>query len=645
MQESLLAEDTARESVVCLETVGGGSWRRRASRRQRQLSVAGILLGYLALGIAAHWPLLPGSSGRLYSESGTGDPAQTAWFLAWVAHALTHGLNPFFSAAINAPQGVNLAQGTLMPLLGAVTLPITLLVGPAASANLLIIMAMPVSAAAAFLVLRHWKLTLPAAALGGLLYGFSPFMLVHDAVHLQLAFVPLPPLIVAVAVDLTKTVHHVWRKGVLLGVLVAAQYLISSEILVITALLCLAGGLVVAGWGLVTHKHWLRDGTSALGVGLLTAAVVAGPLLAYPLWFQFSGPLHYSGPPWPTTNPYYADLLDFVAPSKLQAITPLLRGTGARLTLSITLEDAAYFGVPVLAVLAWLFWRTRRDVRVWLMAILAVVAAVLSLGPRLVVNGHPTGFRLPFDVLIHLPVLQDVVPGRFSFATDAAVAALVAFAVEHLLREQRRRPLLRNVAVKTRRRLRVGLMVAVVAIVVTTLIPRWPYPSTGGGDLPRDVSRAIPRGDPVVLTYPYPVYPNIRAMLWQADDNMKFRLLGGYAPMTAPDGSHTPIPPLLYPQQFQEYLVNVDLATNSPYPSPNSVTEIQLVNAARLFLELHHVDAVVVDLSEQHARQVVPLITGATGLPPLLRSGFAVWSLASSSGRFSATPAGELTRR
>ena len=46
---------------------------------------------------------------------------------------------------------------------------------PVAKANLLAVLAMPVSASAAFVVLRKWQVWLPAAALGGLsIYGFSP---------------------------------------------------------------------------------------------------------------------------------------------------------------------------------------------------------------------------------------------------------------------------------------------------------------------------------------------------------------------------------------------------------------------------------------------------------------------------------------
>ncbi len=137
-----------------------------------------VVVVYVLLGIIAFWPLLPWSSQRLFGPSQylliPQDADQITWFLAWIPYALGHGLDPFFSHSLFSPTGVNLGQNTAAPLLGLLTAPLAPFVGPIGRANFLMFLAMPVSATAAFVVLRLWKVWGPAAAIGGLIYGFSP---------------------------------------------------------------------------------------------------------------------------------------------------------------------------------------------------------------------------------------------------------------------------------------------------------------------------------------------------------------------------------------------------------------------------------------------------------------------------------------
>ena len=128
--------------------------RSDSVRREVWPSVAAIC-AYILLGVTAYWPVLPDISGKLFSNAS--DFTQSVWFLGWVPHALVHGLNPFFSNAMFVPTGVNLAQNTESPFLGLVAAPFTLTLGPVVSANLLMVLAMPASATAAFVVLRKWR--------------------------------------------------------------------------------------------------------------------------------------------------------------------------------------------------------------------------------------------------------------------------------------------------------------------------------------------------------------------------------------------------------------------------------------------------------------------------------------------------------
>jgi hypothetical protein len=261
-----------------------------------------VVAGYLAIGVIAYWPMLPGSTHRLFDQA-DGDTAQTVWFFAWTAHAVITGHNPLFTTAVNAPFGFNLAQAPAIPLLGLVALPVTLAIGPVASATMLMVAAMPLSAACAFAVLRRWRVWAPAAALAGLTYGFSPYMVGQGIGHLNLVFVPLPPLIVGALVKVLSRPRCPLRWGSALAALITAQYFISSEILAMTVAICAAGIAVVTAYCVLKARDsflraW-RPAISAFGVTLgLTAAA-----LAYPLWYEFVGPAHYVGPAWPINNP------------------------------------------------------------------------------------------------------------------------------------------------------------------------------------------------------------------------------------------------------------------------------------------------------------------------------------------------------
>ena len=130
--------------------------------RARAWFPTGVVAGYLLLGALAYWPVVPGISGRVFGLDG--DFTQSVWFISWVPHALAHGLNPFFSPAMYAPVGVNLAQNTASPFLGLLTAPLAPVLSPVVIGNLLLVLAMPLSATAAFVVLERWDVWGPAAA-------------------------------------------------------------------------------------------------------------------------------------------------------------------------------------------------------------------------------------------------------------------------------------------------------------------------------------------------------------------------------------------------------------------------------------------------------------------------------------------------
>src|ERR1019366_8772162 len=56
---------------------------------------------------------------------GCGDASLFTWFLAWPAHAIAHGLDPFYSTAMFYPRGFNLLDNTSVLGVGTVLAPVT----------------------------------------------------------------------------------------------------------------------------------------------------------------------------------------------------------------------------------------------------------------------------------------------------------------------------------------------------------------------------------------------------------------------------------------------------------------------------------------------------------------------------------------
>ncbi|MGA8362220.1 MAG: hypothetical protein WB793_11415, partial [Candidatus Dormiibacterota bacterium] len=543
---------------------------------------------------------------------------QMVWFFGWTAHALATGHSPFFSSAANAPYGLNLAQMTSAPLLGVLFAPLTLLAGPVASVSVCFVLAMPLSAAAAYAVLRRWKIWAPAAALGGLAFGFSPYMVNEGSQHLNLVFLPLVPLIVATIVELFNRPRHPLRWGAALGGLAAAQYFISSEMLALTALMSVVGLMICGAYWAQTKPGELRRVIGPAIRGVVVAVGVSLVLLAYPIWFGFFGPHHYTGATWAENLAYDAHLSDFVAPTPLQLVRPVLGATGASLYRNSSLLEGAYVGWGVLAVLALLLWVCRRSPRVRLAGALVAISALLSFGSHADVSGRSV--PLPFLVLSKVPTLGDIIPLRFAVATAACIAAVLAFALDSIHRGGVPELVGRWKSANWRAN---AALAAVFVVVGVTWLPAWPFSSQSVQRLPSAVVRALPAGDPLVLTYPYPLPAHDSAMVWQAEAGFPFRLSGVYAMVPQSDGRPAARASLLHPAAVQEYLGAEEGGSLFSYPRPSP--NVDMVAQVREFVVRQHVDAVVVDLSATNAARVAHTVSTALGTPRVTSGGFELW--------------------
>ena len=589
---------------------------------------ASVVVLYLCLGLIAFGPSLLRLRNSTYSR--LGDYDLFVWFLGWAPHAVAHGLNPFFTQAMLAPNGFNLAQNTEGPLLGWVLAPITMTLGPIAAANLLMVLAMPLSATAAFVVLMKWKTWPPAAAVGGLIYGFSAYMIGEALGHPVLLFVPLPPIILAALVSIFRGQRQPWRRGLQLGFLLTAQFLISPEIFTSLCVVTAIGLVLVA-------LRFPQRALDAARNSLLPLAVALGIcviFLSYPVWMLLAGPQHVAGATYSLNNPYHTDLLSFVTPGAMQRVTLGVSPVAAGFLASgVPVEAGGYVGIPLLIIGAILGWRSRASGRMQLLLALFAVCAILSLGPILFIHGHSTHIPLPFWVFGHLPLVGNLLPVRFSFEMAACLAGIVAFGLHDLYQSSAS---LRLPGSESKRSAAVLATVVVVIAIVVTQLPRWPYHTTSVSLLPATMTRSLPAGDPVAITYPHAYGSQLTLpMLWQADSDYSFRILGGYAFHRDEHGKGSDIPDPESPNDLQNFLVLSEFWNTSverylfgsgvALPPP-PVTP-GLVAATKAVLSRYDVRTVIIDRRFQRSDNVVRLFTMALGAPTYSTTDYDMWKV------------------
>jgi hypothetical protein len=455
------------------------------------LIVAGV---YLLLGI---WVLR-----NLWADpaadpaANTADPGFFEWALIHGTRIFTHGENPFLSPQLNAPYGVNLMANTGLLGLTVPLAPVTLLFGAPVAFVLMLTLGLAGTATAWYHVLsRHLVRHRLAAAIGGGFAGFAPGLVNHANAHPNLVAQFLIPLILWRALTL-RTV----RQGVVLGLLVTWQALINEELLFFTAL---AGAIFVAGYA---AQRPVRDRVRPFLTGLGAAALTAGVLLAYPLWFQFFGPQSYHGLPGFVL--YGADLGSYPAFPKLS----LAHGDG---TVSPQPEENTHFGAPLLVALTVIVVWLWRRVTVRALALVGVVFFVLSLGSTANFHGKPVLPHAPWSWLSHLPLFDSVLPIRLGLVLVPVIAILLALSVEAALRYRFGTAWL------------AGLALVLLALLPVP-VPVQPHPAvpefftSGAWRQYVDGDRSVLSADPTVW------YGSITAMRWDNATGHGYRMVGGY---------------------------------------------------------------------------------------------------------------------
>jgi hypothetical protein len=570
---------------------------RPAPFRARELRPYFVLAPIsLLVALYLSWHLIGGLPDRMVA----GNPADIRLFTWYLEHdpvAVLHGHNPLLFSTMNAPAGVNAMWNTSLLLPALVMAPVTLLAGPLAAYNVLFILGLAAGPPCAFGLLRRFVDNVPAAALGALVFGFSPAVLASGIGHINLVLTGFMTVSLLLAHDLVTGRRDPVPGGAALGLAAAAQLFTSEELLFQTGLAVLVAGVLV----MVTRPRLVtaaalrriaRGTAVALGIFLL---ICAGPL-----WLQFWGPLHQHGSPF-TVAYFETDLRGFYVPSHLVWLTS--RGSSAFAASYIpgAPEYLAYLGVPLLVAAPLTGIARIFDPRARLLLGTGAVFALFSLGGTLLVGGRPTAVRLPWGVVEHWPVFGSALPDRFAIVVALAAAGLLAMAVGWLSGAGRAGRV---------------LAVALAAACAVPLLPR-PYPTVPEGRVPpffAAAGRWLAPGE-TVLVLPYPTGSQTLPLVWQAAAHMAFRMPGGYFIGPAYGGQAYVGGP--GPTAVATTLVEIQLGL----PAPPVTPELR----ARFWQDMAYWGAHAIVAGPGARAALTGFISELVGTPPVRTGGVLLW--------------------
>jgi len=511
------------------------------------------LLIYVLIAIVVFYPVAFHLNSVIAGFTGR-DGWEHAWWL-WFARRLFlqgRGLGDLY--LLNHPVGLQHPYQWSLVSYSLIASSLSSLFPPAATYNLMVLSSFVLGGLAAYHLCReltgeHWP-----AVVGGAIFAFCPNRLGHAlAGWLPQMTVYLFPWY---ALLLIRTLRRpTWRRSLGLGILAGMAALIWPIHLVF---FMVPVTLVVVGENLVRRRRAFFEDRRVLYLGLAfgIALLMALPFLLPVVLGRFEGETDYlamSG-----FVEHSTDLLAFFTPSPYH---PVLASLGLVPSFAQRVfadpgalrAGLAYPGLIAVLLGAWGILKARP--RPWSWLVLAVGAAVLSLGPILVAGGAPVqytvdGYRtyvsMPYALAQFVPFLDWVrTPGRINTTGMLGLGVLAAFGVKALVAR-----------FSARRWFVVSFALVIVALVVFEYLPMWPFPA-GDASIPAAIQYiAGSPGDGGLLHIPMRRRSvNNRALYFQTAAARP--IVGGIVLRTLPD-----VPPW---QETIEGLAKAD-------PSPDVVS-------------------------------------------------------------------------
>ncbi len=394
------------------------------------LEAAAVVGAFLCLTCLLTYPLV-WQIGR--STLDKGDSLFNGWVLGWVSDRLRHGGAGLFDAPILYPYAYTLAYSE--PLLGIAIFvaPVYWLTGNTLlTHNVAVVLSYVLAGSGMYVLARSLTGRRDAAMIAALAFAFCPYRRVQMPI-VQMLMSGWMPIVIWTLRGYFQTGRRAWLGGFIAAVVIQSltsvyfPFFLAIPILVVLAAELLRGAL--------PPRRAVLDVAVACGMVVAMLAPVAF-VHRQALRGQDSAAAEV-----PSHVAYGADLASYL---RVDPRIAVYRRVGA----AAGSEGNLFPGATVLVLAGIALWPSRRNrpadwrarLRVMLglrtqLVIIAVIALILSLGPRPAILGHVIVERGPFAWLASwTPGLGALrVPARFGMVVHLALAALAAYGASRLL--------------------------------------------------------------------------------------------------------------------------------------------------------------------------------------------------------------------
>lgn len=414
------------------------------SSRKAIVWFAVLLIGYALIAIIFTYPLIGNISTHITGDGNDGPIF--IWNAWWFGQSVDTHSSLFYTNYILYPKGADLLFHTHTLVHDFLIFLIEPLFGLIAAFNIIFLFSLVFAALGTYLLAVTITKNRIAASIAGLIFVFSPAVMVRALGHFNLTAIwPIPWFFYFFIVTIMR--RKIWPAagaGFILGLSVLNDFYYPFFIII-------AAIITIFIYAASSPKIFFSLRTFLLMAVLgLVALAVASPIL---LTFLQRHELPIR-PPLSDYQGFSADLIRYVIPSFqnhwLGEIAYRVEGNFSQFGGGI--ENTVYFGFTVIALAALALILVRSKLQkiqsnkifflhpfFWLL--IALTGIILSLGPTLTVNGqqhfsiynHSFSIPLPYRLLWHVPLAGAIrVPSRFSILGIFGFAVLAAMTISWL---------------------------------------------------------------------------------------------------------------------------------------------------------------------------------------------------------------------